>query len=350
MMRRRRIISGACGVALLSLALAGPMAGRAAAQSRTTPWLGVTTQDITSDLREGLDYQGSGVIVNRVVEDSPADKAGIRNGDVIVSVDSRIIDTASELVEVVHGARVGQTVALSIVRDGARRSISARLADRPDDMEDQMDESSPDEPVAPRTPMAPRAPRAPRAPSAPGARVFEWNGGDFDMQDLQDMSVLRGLGRGRLGVQIQDINEDLGDALGVTGGKGVLVTDVIKDTPASRAGMKAGDVITRVGDRTVEDVDGLRQALRGQEGRVSVTVLRKGARRTIDAELVAEQDVRRQVIRIPDIRARVLRDHAKTLRDDEGSEVGRTDLERQMEDLRQQLRDMRRKLDAMNKK
>ena len=340
-MRKRRIITGACGVALLSLAMGGPMAGTAAAQSRSTAWLGVTTQDITSDLREGLDYQGSGVIVNRVVPDSPADRAGLRNGDVIVSLNSRTIDSASELTDLVRGGRVGQSVGLSIVRDGTRRSVTARLAERPDDVEDGMNGSDDsDEPPTP--PSAPRAPRTPRAPSAPSERWFNWNGGDFDLPNGRGMALLGTLGRGRLGVQIQDLNEELGDALGVPDGKGVLVTDVVKDTPASRAGIKGGDVIVRVDDKTVEDTNDLRSALRDKEGRVSVTVVRRGARRTVEAELEPLRDVRRNVVRIPDIRTRVQRDRGD-------SDLNRTDLERQMEELRQQLRDLRRKLDDMDK-
>ncbi|TMQ69635.1 MAG: PDZ domain-containing protein [Candidatus Eisenbacteria bacterium] len=120
-----------------------------------------------------------------------------------------------------------------------------------------------DEPPTP--PSAPRAPRTPRAPSAPSERWFNWNGGDFDLPNGRGMAILGNLGRGRLGVQIQDLNEGLGDALGVPDGKGVLVTDVVKDTPASRAGIRGGDVIVRVDDKTVEDTNDLRSALRDKE-------------------------------------------------------------------------------------
>src|SRR2546425_838908 len=103
-MRKRRNVWAAGGAALLTLALSGAMSGRASAQSDPAPWLGVTTQNITDELREGLDYRGNGVLVNRVVADSPADRAGIRKGDVIVSFNSRTIDTPSELMQVVRSA------------------------------------------------------------------------------------------------------------------------------------------------------------------------------------------------------------------------------------------------------
>ena len=361
-MRKRRMVWEAFGVALLSLALSGAMAAGAAAQSGGTPWLGVTTLDITSELREGLDYQGSGVIVNRVVPDSPADRAGIRKGDVITSVNSRNIDSAEELVEVVRASRVGQAVAVSVVRNGARRSLTARLGEMPEDFDEYMEPPSPDysRPDTPRAPRAPRAPIAPKAPSSPKAYTFEWNGDDIELPDSEGMMMLRSMGRGRLGVQIQELDVDLGEALGVPDGKGVLVVGVVDGTPAKRAGIKAGDVIARVGDTMVENVADLHEALRDKEGQVTVTVLRRGTRRTVQAELEAVRDVKRKVIRIPgnggsalmripEIRSRVLRDRARSLRDRSVTEDD-GDMEKEMQELRQELREMRRKLEAMDRK
>jgi len=357
-MRKRRIVWVACRAALLSLAMAGAMTGRAAAQSNGTPWLGVTTQEITDELRDGLDYQGSGVIVNRVIADSPAERAGIRKGDVIVSVNSRTIDSPSELSDVVRAGRVGQTVAVTVVREGSRRSLSARLAEWPENMDEGWETPYPDPPRAPTAPRAPRAPKAPKAPATPRAYQFEWNDGNgelFDMKDLDGLSMLRGMGRGRLGVQIQDLNAGLGEALGVPDGHGALVVEVIEDTPAERAGVKAGDVITRVGDTAVDDTDDLRRALRDREGHVTITVVRKGVRRMVDAELDAKADTRRDVIklrrgdsptvrRLPNLRSRtLLREHL-----DNGDDRG--DMEQELRELRQEVRELRLKMEAMDRK
>jgi serine protease Do len=339
-MRKRRIIWAMAGVALLALALTGAVAGRALAQSDARPWLGVTTQEITSELREGLDYRGSGVIVNSVIPDSPAERAGMRKGDVIVSVDSRMIDSPSELVEVVRSARVGKTVAVTVVRDGSRRTLTPRLSEWPAEIDEEMDAPAP----------AP-TPRAPKPPSAPREQRFEWNGEEFDLPDGAGLSLLRSMGRGRLGIQVQDLNADLGEALGAPGAKGVLVIEVFEDRPAARAGIKAGDVITRVGDTAVDDIEALHRTLRDRDGRVTVTVMRRGVRRTVTVELEAEKQAERRVIRvrgggsptelhIPDVRTRELRDL-----DDEH----RADLEAQLRELRQELRELRRKLEAMDK-
>src|SRR5262245_59088052 len=121
------------GVALLALGLtaAAPKTSRA----DDTPWLGVTLQSLSEGLRDGMGYDGEGVLVNRVMDGSPADRAGLRHGDVIVRFNGRSAESPDQLTRLVRGSRVGQSVTLTIVRDGDRRTISARLGNRPDDEE-----------------------------------------------------------------------------------------------------------------------------------------------------------------------------------------------------------------------
>jgi len=349
-MRKRWSSVTAWSAALVGLTLGVALPGRAAAQSSERAWLGVTTQEITSDLREGLDYRGSGVLVTRVFADSPADRAGLEKGDVLVRFNSRTIDTPSELVDMVRGARVGQSVSLAIVRDGQRRNLTARLSARTvEDVE------------APEAPEAPAPPRAPRAPRAPESRseVFEWDGNTMELPEGLGLTMLRG--RGRLGVQIQSLSEDMADALGVAGRKGVLVTDVVKDSPASKVGIRGGDVIAQVAGKDVEDVSDLQRELRDHEGKVSITLLRRGSRRTVEPDIGdrpqamrwrVDRDGDRRVIRIPDVRRRVLRDQReddsvrreleRTLRD---RETSRDELERQLRELREEVRELRRMME-----
>lgn len=343
-MRRQRVVWAAGGAALLLALAAGVLAGRAQAQSTRTPWLGVTTQEITSDLRDGIDYTGRGVLVNRVITDGPADRAGIRQGDVIVSFNSRAVDSPDQLVDLVRSARVGQSCTLTIVRDGARRSVTARLASRSEQSDEEFEA-----PEAPPAPEAPEAPEAPRAPKGPRARsyTFSWDGDSMELPDGIGDFMWQGMGRARLGVRIQDLNPDLADALGVPGGRGVLVTGVIDDTPASRVGIKAGDVITQVAGQSIDDTNDLHRALQDRDGRVRITLMRRGARRTVEPELEARTVTRVRrgdgatMLRIPDVRTRVMRDR---LDSDE-----RRDLEAQLRELRQQLNDLRQKMEAMEK-
>jgi len=314
------------GAALAALALTGGMAARAAAQDSTRPWLGVSTQEITDDLRDGLNYKGTGgVLVSRVVRDSPASRAGIKKGDVLVSLNSRTLDTPDEVTDVVGGCKVGQSVSLVLSRDGVKRTVSAKLVEWPADESDLYDMPTP--------PTPPAAPRAPRAP-----RVYGWDGYSYDPSG--PIITMRSLGRGRLGVQIQNLNSDLGEALGAPGRKGVLVTDVIDDTPAAKVGIKGGDVIVGVEGATIEDTDDLSRELRKHEGKTSITLVRKGVRRTVTPELEARQswsysdDGQRHTITIPDIRYRMNRDDSN-----------HADLEKQMEELRQELQDMKAQME-----
>ncbi|TMQ67649.1 MAG: PDZ domain-containing protein [Candidatus Eisenbacteria bacterium] len=255
--------------ALLALSLA---LGAAVAhgQDRGRAWLGVYMQSLTSELREGMDYRGEGVLVSRVVLGSPADEAGIRKGDIVVSLNSRNVTSPEELSRAIHESRVGQVVRVTVVRDGSRRSLSAKLAER--STEDG------DSEIAPEAPAPPEAPEPPDMPEGPRAYSFDHDGSATRMA--------LGMGRGRLGVRIEDLNQDLGSYFSVPDGKGVLVIEVLDETPASRAGLKAGDVIVQVGARSVGDTGDLSREIRGApEGKIPITVVRRGAKRTLDVEL-----------------------------------------------------------------
>jgi serine protease Do len=276
-------------------------------------WLGVYTQTLTAELREGLNYSGTGALVSRVVEDSPAAKAGVQKGDVIVGLNTTTIESSSDLTDAVGKLKVGQSVSVRIVRDGTRRSLNAKLAERPADDLEWTD-----------------------APEASGKHYHYDSDGDFEF-NLDDMMPGMFSGRGRLGVRVQDLNPDLGSYFGITDGKGVLITDVLKDTPAEKAGLKAGDVITKVGDKKVEDSDDLVSALREADSKVTLTVMRQKASRTIQSELRDPMvRVRRGPMsyRAPEIR--IQRDVPD-------------DVRRELDDLRRELRDLKSKLEEKNR-
>ena len=245
------------GAAALLLVLAG---APRIATGQEAAWLGVYTQTIDEDLREGLDFDGEGILVTRVVTDSPAQRAGVRKGDILMSLNDRRIESPSALMSEVRSFRSGQRVSLEVFRDGARRTLAVTLGSRPDDD---------DEPVAPAPPAAPRAPGAPRI------ETFE----------MPEGSWMFPMGRGRLGVRVESVSPDLAEALEVESG-GALVVEVIDDTPAKRAGLKAGDVIVRVADQRIDDSGELTKALHEREaGPVAITVARRGATRTLTATL-----------------------------------------------------------------
>ena len=269
---------------LLLLGLTGGVTGRVAAAESSKAWLGVMMQNLDEGLREGMDYRGEGVLVSGVVEDSPAARSGIKKGDVLVSVNGRSAESSEALTDLIGGMRVGQSVSVVVMRDGTRRTLSARLGSRPDRVElGEMGEDTPGEPG-----------------DLKGLRGLKELKDLKDLKDLRgfdfedvpdghgDMVYLRGLGmgRGRLGVRVEDLSADLAPYFDSQAGAGALVMEVMKDTPAEKAGIKAGDVITRIGDEAISDADDLVNAVRSApEGKVTISATRKGARRTFETEL-----------------------------------------------------------------
>jgi len=92
---------------------------------------------------------------------------------------------------------------------------------------------------------------------------------------------------GFLGVQIQDLSEQLSDYFKVKDGNGVLVSEVVKDSPAEKAGLKAGDIISKVDDKDIENAGDLTMTVRGYEPetKVSVSVIRNGKKKNLEAIL-----------------------------------------------------------------
>jgi len=118
----------------------------------------------------------------------------------------------------------------------------------------------------------------------------------------------------------------------------VLVLEVFKETPAEKAGLKAGDVITKAGDRKVEDSDDLVSALRDAEKKVTLTVMRQKASRTIESELREKPSMRFRYdgpmsFRDGDVRIRRVQ---REMPDD---------VRRELDDLRRELRDLKTKLE-----
>ena len=89
-------------------------------------WLGVYSQTLTPELREGLNYNGSGALVSRVVDGSPAEKAGVKSGDVIVGINTTTVASATDLTDAIQAAKVGQAISVRIVRVSAFRLRAKR--------------------------------------------------------------------------------------------------------------------------------------------------------------------------------------------------------------------------------
>lgn len=233
--------------------------------------IGVSIRDVAdTDVKGAGDAAAGGAVVEGVSEGSPAEKAGIRKGDVIVGFDGERVRSVRQLTRLVQETPPGRSVPAVVLRDGQRTTVTVtpREGERFDfERLDELRELARDLPsrVMPRQPPAPAAPGAPPAPPAPPApRAWmfdEWVGG----------------GGGRLGVTISALPPQLAEYFGAK--SGVLVTSVRDGSNAARAGLKAGDVITAVDGTPVDEPADVRRAAQklqaGGEFRIDVVRDRK---------------------------------------------------------------------------
>lgn len=254
---RTRNTMGLLSIAVATAALLLPLTARA-----DDAWLGVSLQEIDETMREALGLEDrQGVLVSDVARRSPAEEAGLEDGDVIVEIDGRAATSARRVARAIERSDPGETVEIVIVRDGERQTLSATL-----------EEATHDErwigPRRGRTFVVPRAPRAPMAPTPDFERLTHF------------------FSRPRLGVETRRLDEDLAPYFGVEAGTGVLVLEVMEDTPAEEAELKAGDVILRVDGESIDSPGDLRDLLLDFEGeKVTLDIKRQKEDLSIEVTL-----------------------------------------------------------------
>jgi membrane-associated protease RseP (regulator of RpoE activity) len=229
-----------------------------------TVWLGVTLKDVTADKVRELKLPGEyGALVESVVADSAAGKAGLQKGDVIVEFTGERVRSATQLRRLIRETPAGRTVSFQVIRDGQARTLNAKLQLRTNPLHIQVPEI--------------RIPEISIAPTNP--HLFDYRGFNFQF----------GPGRPSLGISGDELTTQLASYFGVKQGKGVLVREVVVGSPAAKAGLRAGDVIVAVEGKGVATVTELRQALEikpGEEKRkLNLTVVRDHQELTVPVEL-----------------------------------------------------------------
>jgi len=218
-------------------------------------FLGVGIQEIDSNRAKELKLpEEAGVEVTRIAPDSPAEKAGIKTGDVITQYNGQRVEGMDQFSRMVRETPAGREVKLGIVRNGAPQTVTARIASRP-------------------TISGQLIP-------APVQEPFEFRLPDMPQSRMTWRSAM-------LGIEAETLDGQLADFFGVK--EGVLVRTVNKASAAERAGLKAGDVIVKVDDAKITTPAELSARMRAARGRaVSVVVVRerKEVTMTITAALV----------------------------------------------------------------
>lgn len=224
-------------------------------------YLGVSITDVNDEIASeaGLTRQ-YGAYISSVVDGSPASEAGVLEGDVIVGWNGQRVESASQLQRHVRETPAGREVALTVMRAGDERTISVELGDRSDQA---------------------------RSFTLPGGRIELRRDMDAPRLVRPEGGIVRSMvisRRGRLGVSLQSMGDQLAAYFRVDGG--ALVSEVAEESPAEAAGLRAGDVIVEFDGESVEDPSDLIRLLADIEsGPVDLRVVRDGASRTLSIDV-----------------------------------------------------------------
>lgn len=195
----------------------------------TRGWLGVSVQDITEDIAKNMKLKDrSGTLINDVFKGDPADKAGLKSGDVITEINGKKIKDTHELLIIIAAFRVGETVKIKILRDGQEKSVSITVAERKDQRE-----------IA-------------------AAR----NGGEA------------------FGMTVQEITPEIAKHLGLSIKKGVIVVDVQEGSTADEVGIQPQDIVLQVNKVKVESIKDYAREIgkAGEKGGILLLIQRGKAR------------------------------------------------------------------------
>lgn len=235
-------------IGTLSISFAGDDVVAVKSKSKKQGYLGVVIQDVTPRLAREVELKvKEGAYVNDVVDESPAEAGGLEDGDVIIEYNGKKIELAEDLTNEVRKTKPGTKVQVTVDRKGEKKTLAVTVGKNRIHM-----------------PFAIAAPHAPR--------VMINRFGDIEGMDLMEL------------------NKQLGTYFEAPDGRGILVKEVEKESNAEKAGIKAGDVITKIGDESVEDIDDLYDAVKDvDEGeKISIDILRKGKKSTVSLEISEE--------------------------------------------------------------
>lgn len=243
-------------------------------------YLGVQTQEVTKENfgKFGL-TSVRGVAVEKVLENSPAEAAGLQAGDVIVRFENEEVTSVRKLTRLISEVAADHQVKITVLRNNSEQDINATLGKRPIPKFENgsFTYTFPDLKLGELKdfPTIPQTPELPKLMTTPGSegKEFTWT-----------------LGGGRqIGIGVMSLTKQLAAHYGVE--SGLLVNNVRENSPAAKAGLKAGDIIVEAEGKTVKgDFDLIRTINGKKEGDVSITYVRDGKRQTVSVTPEASKD------------------------------------------------------------
>ena len=192
--------------------------------------LGVNIQELTPELAQSMNLKDSrGVLVSGVEPGMPAEKAGVREGDVITAVNGTRVEDSNSLRNRIAAMSPGTDVALTILRDGHEEQLHAKLIELKDDNQAAASEG----------------------------------GGDKES------------GGGQLGISVEPVTADIANRMKLKKTEGVVVTDVDPNSPAAEAGLQSGDVILEVNHQAVKSGADIRAGVKAAGSRPTLLLMNR---------------------------------------------------------------------------
>jgi len=232
-------------------------------------WLGVESQEVSTEKAKELKLPAErGVLLGRVVPDSPAAKAGLKENDVITEINGQRVEGEAQFRRMIHEIPAGRSAQFTVWRDGRAQTIAVTLG-KAEDRSNLWFKSMP--------------------------RVYSFELPKVEIPDVPllrnydgDYNVMIG-GRPRLGIDAEDLSGQFGEYFGAPDGEGVLVREVNSGSPAEKAGLKSGDVITSLNGESIRSLGDLREKLaaKNEEKTIKLGILRNHSQLSLTVEMPA---------------------------------------------------------------
>lgn len=192
-------------------------------------WMGITVQDLTEDLAGyfGLPDK-NGVLVAKVLKNAPAEKAGIKEKDIIRQLDNHPVNNVRELLNIVEKAEIGKKIKVSLIRDKKMQDIMVTIGERPVSKEE-----------------------SDVLGAEPQEKEKPWRG-----------------------LSVSDLNPELSERFDLEEKKGIVVSDVEPNSPADQSGIIPGDIVLEIDKIRIDDFTGYQKAIKRVKGNCLVRTQR----------------------------------------------------------------------------
>jgi hypothetical protein len=262
---------GALGILWTALIVVGfAIAG----EEKSDLFIGVYVDEVTSQIADDYGVKpGEGVLVTGTVDGSPAQEVGLRANDILLMLGTASLTGPAELRIQIQKYKEGDKVDLKYKRGGKMKTVAITLTER--DSEDTF--------------------------FGEGAPNFEWRGDMGDMKDLEKKIKVFGPGceitindededAAFAGIVTQELSDGLKSYFKVE--RGALISEVVEKSPAEAAGLKAGDIVIKIGTLDIDDTGDVSKAISKQEpgSTVDFLVVREGVQQTITVALTSRKE------------------------------------------------------------